>query len=38
MWILTRLHEALPGIRHSRYVQLAQAAFGKAAFFIRIYV
>ncbi|KAI5068122.1 hypothetical protein GOP47_0016467 [Adiantum capillus-veneris] len=28
MWILIRLHEAIPGIRQSRYVQLAQAAFG----------
>lgn len=28
MWILIRLHEATPGVRYSRYVQLAQAAFG----------
>ncbi|KAI5061071.1 hypothetical protein GOP47_0023576 [Adiantum capillus-veneris] len=29
MWILIRLHEATPGVRYSRYVQLAQAAFGE---------
>lgn len=29
LWILTRLHEAVPGIRYSRYIHLAQAAFGK---------
>ncbi|MCO5597470.1 hypothetical protein L7F22_051548 [Adiantum nelumboides] len=28
MWILVHLHEAIPGIRQSRYVQLAQSAFG----------
>ncbi|ERM96412.1 hypothetical protein AMTRI_Chr09g35870 [Amborella trichopoda] len=29
LWILTRLHESVPGTRYSRYIQLAKAAFGK---------
>ncbi|KAH7292595.1 hypothetical protein KP509_29G076600 [Ceratopteris richardii] len=29
MWVLIRLHEATPGVRYSRYVELAEAAFGK---------
>lgn len=28
IWILVRLHESVPGIRYSRYLQLAMAAFG----------
>ncbi|XP_002993599.2 lysine histidine transporter-like 8 [Selaginella moellendorffii] len=28
LWILIQLHEAVPGKRHSRYVELAQEAFG----------
>eukprot|EP01018_Ginkgo_biloba_P039616 Gb_35853 [translate_table: standard] len=28
LWILIRLHEAVPGKRYNRYVELAQAAFG----------
>jgi hypothetical protein len=29
LWILVQLHEAVPGKRYNRYVELAQAAFGK---------
>lgn len=29
LWILVKLHEAIPGRRYNRYVELAQAAFGK---------
>jgi amino acid permease len=29
LWILVKLHEAVPGRRYNRYVELAQAAFGK---------
>lgn len=29
LWVLIRLHEAVPGVRYNRYVQLAQAAFGE---------
>jgi hypothetical protein len=29
LWILVRLHEAVPGRRYNRYVELAQAAFGE---------
>ncbi|XP_065036987.1 lysine histidine transporter-like 8 [Musa acuminata AAA Group] len=29
LWILVKLHEALPGRRYNRYVELAQAAFGE---------
>lgn len=28
LWILVQLHEAVPGKRYNRYVELAQAAFG----------
>jgi len=28
---LVQLHEAVPGKRYNRYVELAQAAFGKFA-------
>ena len=31
LWILVKLHEAVPGRRYNRYVELAQAAFGEAA-------
>ncbi|RWW36927.1 hypothetical protein BHE74_00058017 [Ensete ventricosum] len=31
LWILVKLHEALPGRRYNRYVELAQAAFGETA-------
>lgn len=30
VWLLVRLHKAVPGRRYNRYVQLAQAAFGPA--------
>lgn len=30
LWILVQLHEAVPGKRYNRYVELAQAAFGEA--------
>lgn len=36
MWILIRLHEATPGIRYSRYVQLAQAAFGSISHLLEV--
>ncbi|XP_057840248.1 lysine histidine transporter-like 8 isoform X5 [Cryptomeria japonica] len=29
LWVLIRLHEAVPGKRYNRYVELAQAAFGE---------
>ncbi|KAJ6722495.1 hypothetical protein OIU74_007148 [Salix koriyanagi] len=29
LWILVQLHEAVPGKRYNRYVELAQAAFGE---------
>uniref|UniRef100_A0A0E0RHD7 Amino acid transporter transmembrane domain-containing protein n=1 Tax=Oryza rufipogon TaxID=4529 RepID=A0A0E0RHD7_ORYRU len=29
LWILVKLHEAVPGRRYNRYVELAQAAFGE---------
>ncbi|XP_031482767.1 lysine histidine transporter-like 8 [Nymphaea colorata] len=29
LWLLVRLHEAVPGRRYNRYVELAQAAFGE---------
>lgn len=29
LWILVQLHEAIPGKRYNRYVELAEAAFGK---------
>lgn len=29
LWVLVQLHEAVPGKRYNRYVELAQAAFGK---------
>lgn len=29
LWVLVRLHEAVPGRRYNRYVELAQAAFGE---------
>ncbi|CAL9063037.1 unnamed protein product [Musa banksii] len=29
LWILVKLHEAMPGRRYNRYVELAQAAFGE---------
>lgn len=35
LWILVQLHEAVPGKRYNRYVELAQAAFGETAFRIR---
>eukprot|EP01018_Ginkgo_biloba_P019701 Gb_34432 [translate_table: standard] len=28
LWILTRLHESVPGKRYNRYVELAKASFG----------
>jgi len=28
LWVLIMLHEAVPGKRYNRYVELAQAAFG----------
>eukprot|EP01018_Ginkgo_biloba_P019702 Gb_34431 [translate_table: standard] len=28
LWILTRLHESVPGRRYNRYVELAKASFG----------
>nr|CAB3462081.1 unnamed protein product [Digitaria exilis] len=31
LWILVKLHEAVPGRRYNRYVELAQAAFGNNA-------
>ncbi|KAD4888705.1 hypothetical protein E3N88_20778 [Mikania micrantha] len=31
LWILVQLHEAVPGKRYNRYVELAQAAFGERA-------
>ena len=31
LWVLVQLHEAVPGKRYNRYVELAQAAFGKDA-------
>ncbi|KAK6115869.1 hypothetical protein DH2020_008138 [Rehmannia glutinosa] len=30
LWILVQLHEAVPGKRYNRYVELAQAAFGES--------
>lgn len=30
LWILVQLHEAVPGKRYNRYVELAQAAFGNS--------
>lgn len=32
LWILVQLHEAVPGKRYNRYVELAQAAFGENAY------
>ncbi|RZC52025.1 hypothetical protein C5167_020451 [Papaver somniferum] len=29
LWVLVQLHEAVPGKRYNRYVELAQAAFGE---------
>ncbi|KAJ7542931.1 hypothetical protein O6H91_09G043600 [Diphasiastrum complanatum] len=29
LWILIKLHEAVPGTRYNRYVELAKAAFGE---------
>lgn len=29
LWILVKLHEAVPGRRYNRYIELAQAAFGE---------
>ncbi|GJM95661.1 hypothetical protein PR202_ga12430 [Eleusine coracana subsp. coracana] len=29
LWILVKLHEAVPGRRYNRYMELAQAAFGE---------
>ncbi|TVU50257.1 hypothetical protein EJB05_01623, partial [Eragrostis curvula] len=29
LWLLVKLHEAVPGRRYNRYVELAQAAFGE---------
>lgn len=29
LWILVQLHEAVPGKRYNRYVELAEAAFGE---------
>ena len=29
LWLLTQLHESVPGTRYCRYLQLAKAAFGK---------
>jgi len=29
IWILVRLHESVAGIRYSRYLHLAMAAFGR---------
>ncbi|MED6144871.1 Lysine histidine transporter-like 8 [Stylosanthes scabra] len=29
LWLLVQLHEAVPGKRYNRYVELAQAAFGE---------
>eukprot|EP00252_Welwitschia_mirabilis_P006898 TRINITY_DN1784_c0_g1_i1.p1 TRINITY_DN1784_c0_g1~~TRINITY_DN1784_c0_g1_i1.p1 ORF type:complete len:540 (-),score=25.32 TRINITY_DN1784_c0_g1_i1:523-2142(-) len=29
LWILIKLHEAVPGKRYNRYIELAQAAFGE---------
>jgi len=28
LWVLVQLHEAVPGKRYNRYIELAQAAFG----------
>ena len=32
LWILVQLHEAVPGKRYNRYVELAEAAFGENEF------
>lgn len=29
LWILTQLHESVPGTRYCRYLQLAKATFGE---------
>jgi len=34
LWILVQLHEAVPGKRYNRYVELAQAAFGKFVYLL----
>lgn len=36
LWILVQLHEAVPGRRYNRYVELAQAAFGESLFHLSI--
>ncbi|GMP81112.1 hypothetical protein CsSME_00035931 [Camellia sinensis var. sinensis] len=38
LWILVQLHEAVPGKRYNRYVELAQAAFGEIEFYARLLV
>ena len=34
LWILVQLHEAVPGKRYNRYVELAQAAFGELEIYV----
>ncbi|THG19302.1 hypothetical protein TEA_028501 [Camellia sinensis var. sinensis] len=38
LWILVQLHEAVPGKRYNRYVELAQAAFGEIKFHAHLLV